>query len=465
MKRLPLLLTLLLPLLAGCKSTVVTIVDENRLPVANAMILASNSVNQFQEFQSTQDGTFNFASLEGRHRIATIRAAGYFPKTIKLDTTPNVTLVRITEAQQESGLAEIDSDRDGLSDLEEPMLGLHPLDPDTDADGLPDGIESHVSRPISLVSLGVNPIKRDILLEIDWEEEILTSKVTDVGIQLAQKAFKNAPVNNPDGSQGVNLIVDQGQFGGGSGTYSLDTLRLPYFYHMGAESGHVYGNYNGWGEFNGRLTWINGDFPHYGVAEPFIEAYLLLHELGHNLGLDHGGYESTPCKPNYFSVMSYNPLMALGFTYSRGLRPPLDEANLNESEGIGKGPVDWNLNYRIDDNWVEADIDGYTPASIIQHIIELVQLDELEGEIGYLFSAERCAVNGNIGVHHDHDDFASIAYYLDQFLPDAMRAISKDGQAIFQRTANPTPRVIYDNLQVEGIFEEIARKLANQPEN
>ncbi|MFE2322416.1 CARDB domain-containing protein [Streptomyces sp. NPDC059385] len=32
----------------------------------------------------------------------------------------------------------------------------------------------------------------------------------------------------------------------------------------------------------------------------------LMHELGHNLGLDHGGNEKHNCKPNYVSVMNYN---------------------------------------------------------------------------------------------------------------------------------------------------------------
>ena len=30
-----------------------------------------------------------------------------------------------------------------------------------------------------------------------------------------------------------------------------------------------------------------------------------MHELGHNLGLRHGGGDDTRCKPNYLSIMSY----------------------------------------------------------------------------------------------------------------------------------------------------------------
>ncbi len=30
-----------------------------------------------------------------------------------------------------------------------------------------------------------------------------------------------------------------------------------------------------------------------------------MHELGHNLGLRHGGMDDLNCKPNYLSVMNY----------------------------------------------------------------------------------------------------------------------------------------------------------------
>jgi uncharacterized repeat protein (TIGR01451 family) len=36
------------------------------------------------------------------------------------------------------------------------------------------------------------------------------------------------------------------------------------------------------------------------------DAASIMHELGHNLNLDHGGFEPTNCKPNYVSVMNYD---------------------------------------------------------------------------------------------------------------------------------------------------------------
>src|SRR5438128_225063 len=36
-----------------------------------------------------------------------------------------------------------------------------------------------------------------------------------------------------------------------------------------------------------------------------VQSSTLMHELGHNLGLHHGGDEDTNYKPNYLSIMNY----------------------------------------------------------------------------------------------------------------------------------------------------------------
>ena len=74
-----------------------------------------------------------------------------------------------------------------------------------------------------------------------------------------------------------------------------------------------------------------------------------MHELGHTLGLQHGGDDSTNNKPNYLSVMNYlfslDGLMIDGhdgyLDYSRfGAVPSLDKTHLSESAGVnGGGPL------------------------------------------------------------------------------------------------------------------------------
>lgn len=69
-----------------------------------------------------------------------------------------------------------------------------------------------------------------------------------------------------------------------------------------------------------------------------------MHELGHNLGLDHGGKEDVNFKPNYLSIMNYAfggiGLLIGGtihqhYDYSRFHLDDLNEPALNEAAGLG----------------------------------------------------------------------------------------------------------------------------------
>ena len=104
-----------------------------------------------------------------------------------------------------------------------------------------------------------------------------------------------------------------------------------------------------------------------------------IHELGHNLGLRHGGADEENYKPNYLSIMNYEYQLsgvprAGGknyFGYSTHEHMPLDEKNLDERRGLGanaygylyKGKpahrnVDFNKNGVIDAQPVAADVNG-----------------------------------------------------------------------------------------------------------
>ncbi len=72
----------------------------------------------------------------------------------------------------------------------------------------------------------------------------------------------------------------------------------------------------------------------------------VMHELGHALGLGHGGSEGTNYKPNYLSVMNYafdpggiviNGAGAARLDYSRQALLPLNKGALSEAAGIGDG--------------------------------------------------------------------------------------------------------------------------------
>lgn len=61
----------------------------------------------------------------------------------------------------------------------------------------------------------------------------------------------------------------------------------------------------------------------------------LMHELGHNLGLDHGGIDGINCKPNYESVMNYlgqipffKPVALYKLDYSRTELSAVNESSI-----------------------------------------------------------------------------------------------------------------------------------------
>jgi hypothetical protein len=70
-----------------------------------------------------------------------------------------------------------------------------------------------------------------------------------------------------------------------------------------------------------------------------IQAAVFMHELGHSLGLDHGGTDDVNFKPNYLSVMNYtyttrHRVSDRPLDYSRVRLADLDEAQLDETVGL-----------------------------------------------------------------------------------------------------------------------------------
>jgi hypothetical protein len=211
------------------------------------------------------------------------------------------------------------------------------------------------------------------------------------GDQVA-KAFADAPVANPDGTSGIALHLDNGadsvmnpRTGALWGSRSRQSA-IPHQDVLGSVVGTRYD----WGPFDAlkatHLPSARRTAFHYAISahghdgvtsgvargipgsdllvtlgagclgitgtdctlDPTAQAGTLMHELGHNLGLQHGGDDAVPNKPNYLSVMNYSFQLAglprrdrtFFLDYSR-FAIPLDETALDETAGfgIGSGPA------------------------------------------------------------------------------------------------------------------------------
>jgi hypothetical protein len=311
-----------------------------------------------------------------------------------------------------------DADGDGLPDCVETNTGVYtgpsdtgtdPRNPDSDGDGLLDGDEVHgTADGLDLPAMGVSPVHRDLLIEYDWFDDAdgcaqHSHRPTPDVVQAVHDFYAAAPVVNPDGTTGINVIQDYGQGGPFTGGNLVPGDGQLY----GTVFGSDYQNYeaanfapNRHGYFHYVLmahtyddTTGNTSSSGY-AALPGYEAMVtlacvvtasngplfirnsIIHELGHNLGLHHGGDEECNNKPNYSSVMNYRYEFAgvdTGCTgggdmsgnltpdYSHGDRLTLDENDLDENAGMCTSatvPVDWNADGQYE-SVVAVDINLY----------------------------------------------------------------------------------------------------------
>lgn len=307
---------------------------------------------------------------------------------------------------------------------------------DSDGDALPDdwevcGIDSDSDGLTEYFLETSNPAHKDVYLEIDYMAGDQVSPATSphpIALSSAVQVFESYEndgfqVANPDGMRGISLHIqideqlDREQWGL-SNTWTLfynaksigtvaeraagvvDAKKMAYRYAIystaaaPAEDGtEAFGNAErggndmiiGKARIDGSLIAPNL----FGADKYRLESAVLLHELGHSLGLGHGGVDSVRFKPNYYSVM--NPLwhspafwMATGthpLKYSTEKYPDLDEASLREDKGVGLtgsfigpfrfgengnegllgggNPVDWNGDNFISMSPVNVDVTNY----------------------------------------------------------------------------------------------------------
>ena len=271
-----------------------------------------------------------------------------------------------------------DADGDGILDVWESPGGGIPM---------PDGSK------YDLYALGARPNRKDIFVEVDAMQHppfLRGFAPSEAAIAMVTSAFDTAPVPAPplvqNGLPGIALHVFVDETDLLEGAYSSDDFTDLYAekaFRFGFDSSSTsfpvlppsfrherddpnWGNIkeakrkvfryclfadqfpslvSGRSEDKGNdFTVTLGGMPIPG-GDDYEQAGTFMHELGHTLGLDHGGPDDpVNYKPNYYSVMNYawefpapyskSPFPAWSPRYSDGSRFRLDEHALSEPNGI-----------------------------------------------------------------------------------------------------------------------------------
>lgn len=246
---------------------------------------------------------------------------------------------------------------------------------------------------IDLPAMGAKVDTPDIFVQMDWMADSTHSHApSEAAIKMVVDAFANSPFQSnfqkKTGSKGINLHVDAGP----NSIMDFTTLKpwgslsqarqLTEVTNLGTNTGSASNPVYNWNAFDaiknsagGFRSTARGKIFHYAISAHNISAltnsgiarsipgsdfivslasitgfslddqmgHTFMHELGHCLGLRHGGGDNINWKPNYISIMNYNfqfPGLTRGglaniCDYSNISLLPLDENNLDERDGLG----------------------------------------------------------------------------------------------------------------------------------
>ena len=284
-----------------------------------------------------------------------------------------------------------------------PCINGGDIEDDTDSDTIPDcveqgGVDIDDDGIVDAVT-NTNPLRKDVFIKIDWMDcGTDTADTCSDGHDHAPdpdalndvvQAFADAPVDNPDGSRGIDLRIEMGEALTHEEVCDCDCIaglvdderrvlsaderaaenadqlfeaKRKFFHYFLWSHQHKEDSSSGGVACTNGYTHVSlGSWTDYGSRTD--QAGTFMHELGHQLGLPHGGSDRINDKPNYLSVMNYafttsfsGRLAALD--YSTSALAALDEDNLDESAGIGDNDATQTRFFNITRDRVDVSAQG-----------------------------------------------------------------------------------------------------------
>ena len=255
-----------------------------------------------------------------------------------------------------------DTDGDLLEDAQEITVGTAPEDADSDHDGIPDGWEVLGHEDVDYPALGCDPRHRDLLVELAVQEYTTnglfhSARPSPDLLGKVMDFYSTLPLKNPDGLDGVALrfvdgpILPEGFVCSSPGGPVQGVIHEAPGNFLYREAFHKLSLCDGaaidCADLGGRRIAMTFDAAsNNDLAAPSAYHFyrVFIHEMGHNLGLGHGGGDPLNNKPNYPSLMNYGyygdattETFATGkVAFSHGVVPPLDECAIVE-QGIFAG--------------------------------------------------------------------------------------------------------------------------------
>jgi hypothetical protein len=212
---------------------------------------------------------------------------------------------------------------------------------------------------LNLKKLGAKSDHKDLFVEVDYMKGFKPILTGDYPIfPMAEEAFKNSLVCNPDKSTGINLHIQLGEeipheeiikwsqianwknkyFGTISDSNLVKEAKKQVFHYS-----LFIDKYSENKQSTGKADEPGMNFiVSLGVLKeinrtPWWQVKTFMHEFGHNLDLHHGGWDSDNFKPNYLSVMNYffqSPSFGRALDYASCKVPILKESSFDERQGV-----------------------------------------------------------------------------------------------------------------------------------